>query len=88
MQLKNDLGSVTRFRNELTVLSEDLEGSRCKVAADIQTLSETWNDPKFQEFYARYEKDDEFLRRLIDKINEFNDGYLYNMEVALTDYQN
>jgi RimJ/RimL family protein N-acetyltransferase len=86
MQLKNDLDSVIRFRNELTMLSEDLEDSRHKVESDVEELHETWNDPKFQQFYDGYQQDDEFIRHLIENINDFNDGYLYNMQVALEDY--
>jgi hypothetical protein len=86
MQLKNDLDSVIRFRNELQVLSEDLKHSRHKVESDVEELHETWNDSEFQKFYARYEEDNEFIKQLIENINEFNDGYLYNTQVALEEY--
>ena len=86
MQIKNDLDSVIRFRNELTVLTEDLEDSRSKVGRDVEELNETWNDHEFQKFHSRYEEDDTFIKQLIENINEFNDGYLYNMQRALEDY--
>ena len=86
MQLKNDLDSVIKFRQELTALSDDLEESRNKVEADVNELNKTWNDPEFQKFYTRYEEDNEFIKHLIENINEFNDGYLYNTQVALEEY--
>lgn len=86
MQLKNDLGSVIRFRNELTVISADLEDNRRSVESNVEELNETWNDSKFQEFNARFEEENEFVKRLIENINDFNDSYLYNTQRALEGY--
>ena len=85
-QIKIDLDSVIQFRREFRELSDNLENSRHKVTADVEILNETWSDSEFQKFYARYEEDNEFVKRLIDNIDELNDGYLYNMQDALEIY--
>jgi hypothetical protein len=85
-QINIDLDSVIQFREEFRELADNLEVSRLQVAMDITVLNETWKDSEFQKFYTRYKDDNEFLVRLIENINELNDGFLYRMQDKLEIY--
>ena len=80
------LDILMKVRADLDELANKLEAQVRLTDNSIAEASRSWNDVKFAEFQAQFEKDKELIFPLISDVREFNDGFLQDTINRLHNY--
>ena len=81
-----DLQTITKLREEFCELSSDLRHRLDETDESIDQIAKTWRDDNFQKFYEKFKKDKNRLEPLFQRVDIFENDFLYEVEMNLREY--
>ncbi|MBQ0061589.1 MAG: hypothetical protein KBT15_07455 [Bacteroidales bacterium] len=81
-----DLQTIIRLREEFRELSKDLRNHLGYTEDSIEQVSHTWEDDNFQKFYAKFNQDKERIEPLFQRVDQFEQEFLNDVELNLREY--
>lgn len=86
MAVINNLDELIDFRHKIEDTVNNLNDQLKKTEASLETVHETWNDIKFQEFYDAFGEDKEKIIPLTKVFDEYQGEILLNLQHKIEDY--
>ena len=86
MQIITDLDAIKELRRKLMDVLQDLRDQYELTSKVIEEIAETWKDEKFHEFKGSFEEDQEKLKPLCEKIEEYDSEVLERLQRHIEDY--
>lgn len=80
------VADIKKLRNHFRELSSNLESQLNATEESIEEVAKTWRDENFLMFKNKFEEDKQKIRPLSQKIAEFENTYLFEIERKLIKY--
>lgn len=82
----NDPDSINAYRGKIANAIERLREQLTKTENAVETVSESWKDPNFQEFQNNFNEDKERIKPLCEILSNYEGNLLYQLEQKLRAY--
>ena len=86
MQIITDLDAVKDLRRKLMEVLEELRVQYDQTSKAIETVAETWKDSQFEDFKNKFSEDQEKLKPLSDRIEEYDSEVLEKLQRWIEEY--
>lgn len=85
-QIINDWEAMRRFRDQLRDAVDDLQEQLKRTERALEDVANSWKDEQFRKYNDEFAKDKEQFPTLCDKITEFEEGPLHQLEEIIHEY--
>lgn len=85
-QIINDWEAMRRFRDQLRDAVDDLQEQLKRTERALEDVANSWKDEQFRKYNDEFAKDKEQFPPLCDKITEFEEGPLHQLEEIIHEY--
>lgn len=86
MQIITDLDAIKDLRRKLMEVLEELREQYDQTQSAIDTVAETWQDEGFDHFKDQFSEDQQQLKPLCEKIEEYDSEVLERLQRWIEEY--
>ena len=83
---KIDLQALIDFRKKLREHSTKVVEQERKTKHAMDIVSRSWHDENFKEFESKFMQDVDTIKKLIEKLNQFDDPVLRRFQIKIERY--
>ena len=87
LTVSNSSAAIHDYRGKIAHAIDELKDQLTKTERAIETVSEDWKDDNFKQFQNNFDEDKEKIKPLCDKLYDYENNLLYQLEIKLKAYE-